>query len=405
MPKGQPSLKPRTPAVGEAHPCDLKYFVGNRPLQTRALISRQSRLYGPHKLNPMSTTTAPAASHTESPPSTGWVSRTVRHPVTRRVGRIVLRTYVTLLLLAVTVQAVVLFLLWKWPSYDWGTLVDRFVTSPAMAGLFAVLAAVIGAWSLHRQLTQTKRRAEDDAWWVQFEWVTDRIVSPDEDETEKAKKAKDRLPKSLAYNLMTALSKSARAGFQKAAVAGIFDHYRLGETPSPEEVGTETSDESRMDATEAESLRALLAELSSDTTSSENAHRLLSAYDYEDEVQKALRHRFGPAHSEPGRDFGADAIVDFGSYKLVMEVKQSVTNHHILERTGKRLRSVMDRVGAAGGVIVTAPPSLKSSDDTLTKDRIQELSKEGIHLIEWAPAEKSGALQNKIRAILPYVYH
>ncbi|QOT24086.1 hypothetical protein HMI60_20760 (plasmid) [Paenarthrobacter sp. YJN-D] len=318
-----------------------------------------------------------------------------------------LRTYVTLLLLAITVQAVVLFLLWKWPSYDWGALLDRFVTSPAMAGLFAVIAAVIGAWSLHRQLTQTKRRAEDDAWWEQFEWVTDRIVSPDEDETEKAKKAKDRLPKSLAYNLMTALSKSARAGFQKAAVAGIFSHYRLVDTPSPEQDGSETS-EPRMDAAEAESLRALLAELPSDATSSENAHRLLSAYDrahdYEDEVQKALRHKFGPAHSEPGRDFGADAIVDFGSYKLVMEVKQSVTNHHILERTGKRLRSVMDREGAAGGIIVTAPPSLTTSDNPQTKNRIDELSKEGIYLIEWDPSERSSALRDKVQAFLPYVY-
>lgn len=327
----------------------------------------------------------------------------------RRVGRIALRTYVTLFLLAITVQAVVLFLLWKWPSYDWGALADRFVTSPAMAGLFAVIAAVIGAWSLNRQLTHTKRRAEDDAWWEQFEWVTDRIVSPDEDETEKAKKAKDRLPKSLAYNLMTALSKSARAGFQKAAVAGIFSHYRLGDTPSPEQDGAETSDEPRMDATEAESLRALLAELPSDATSSENAHRLLSAYDrahdYEQEVQKALRHRFGPAHSEPSaRDFGADAFVEFGSHKLVVEVKQSVPNYGVLERTGKRLRAVMDREGAAGGIIVTAPPSLKSSDNPQTKERMDELSREGIYLIEWDPSEMSSALSDKIRAVLPYVY-
>lgn len=361
-------------------------------------------LSGPHKLNPMGTTTATAESDAESPPSTGWVSRTVLHRVTRRIGRVVLRTYVALLLLAATVQAVVLFLLWNWPSYDWGTLVDRFVTSPAMAGLFAVLAAVIGAWSLHRQLTQTKRRAEDDAWWVQFEWVTDRIVSPDEDEIEETKTAKDRLPKSLAYNLMTALSKSARAGFQKAAVAGIFDHYRLGETLSPKQDGTETPDEPRMDATEAESLRALLAELSPDATSSESAHRLLSAYDYENEVQRALRHSFGPAYSEPGHGFGADAIVDFGSYELVMEVKQSVPNHLILERTARQLREAMEYMGAAGGVIITQSTSLTSSANPVTKDRLQELSTKGIHLIEWSPNERSGALREKIRETLPSVY-
>jgi hypothetical protein len=356
----------------------------------------------------MSTTTAPAESDTEAPPAAGWVLRTARHPKTRQVGRIALRSYITLLLLAITVQAVVLFLLWKWPDYDWGALVDRFVTSPAMAGLFAVIAAVIGAWSLNRQLTHTKQKAEDEAWWEQFEWVTDRIVSPD-DETEKAKKAKDRLPKSLAYNLMTALSKTARADFQKAAVAGIFSHY-LRDTPSPDQDGTETSDEPRMDATEAESLRALLAALPSDATSSVGAHQLLSAYDryhhYEEEVQKALRHRFGPAHSEPSAgDFGADAIVEFGSHKLVVEVKQSVPSRSLLERTSERLRKVVARQGAAGAVIITNPPSLKSSESKLAKEQIHALSGEGIHLIEWAPAEGSGALRDKIGAILPDEYH
>lgn len=86
-----------------------------------------------------------------------------------------------------------------------------------MAGLFAVIAAVIaaviGAWSLNRQLTHTKRRAEDETWWEQFEWVTDRIVSPDEDETEKAKKAKDRLPSSLAWRLKPDTSPKTTTSF------------------------------------------------------------------------------------------------------------------------------------------------------------------------------------------------
>jgi hypothetical protein len=271
-----------------------------------------------------------------------------------------------------------------------------------MAGLFAVLAAVIGAWSLNRQLAHTKQKAHDEAWWEQFEWVTDRIVSPDEKEPERAAKAKDRLPRSLAYSLMTALSTSAKAAFQKAAVDGILSHY-LRETPSPEQDGSETSDVSHMDATEAESLRGLLAVLPDDSASRETARRVLSAYDYEDDVQRALRHRFGPAFSEPhAPDFGADGTIDFGSYKLVVEVKQSVTNYQILARIGQRLRAVMDREEASGGIIVTPPPSLKSLDNH--PDRIEALSNEGIHLIEWAPVEGSGALQDKIRDILPYVY-
>ena len=309
-----------------------------------------------------------------------------------------------MLLTAITVQAVALFLLRKWPSYSWGALLDRFVTSPAMAGIFAVFAAAIGAWSLNRQLAHTKQKAHDEAWWEQFEWVTDRIVSPDQEEPEKAAKAKEKLPRSLAYSLMTALSKSANAAFQKAAVDGILSHY-LRERPSPEQDGSEISDASHMDATEAESLRGLVAVLPEDSPSRETARRVLSAYEYEDDVRRALRHRLGEAFSEPDApDFGADAVIDHGSHKLLVEVKQSVTSLHVLARIGQRLRTVMDREEASGGIIVTPPPSLKSLGNPTAQDRIKAMSNERIHLIEWGPAEGSGALWDKIRDILPYVY-
>lgn len=349
----------------------------------------------------MSTTTAPADSHVEAPidndaeasPSPGWVSRTMHHPTTQLIGRIARRTYVFLLLLTATVQAVVLFLLWKWPSYDWGQLLDRFVTSPAMAGLFAVIAAVIGAWSLNRQLRHTKQKAEDEAWWEQFEWVTDRIVSPDEDETEKAKKAKDRLPSSLAFSLMTALSKSARAPFQKAAVAGIVDHYLRDfpqqDAPSPEQHETATPAEPSMDAAGVESLRGLLAELPQDATASYAARRVLSRYEdieYEREVRNALRQRFGEA-----------AVIQFGGHKLVVQGKPNISNLVRLKQTVEQLRAVMEQEGAATGVIVTRPQTWASS----ANPRINELFKQGIHLVEWVPAEGSGALRAKIRVILP----
>ncbi|WP_427118233.1 hypothetical protein [Pseudarthrobacter scleromae] len=278
-----------------------------------------------------------------------------------------------------------------------------------MAGLFAVIAAVIGAWSLNRQLTHTKQKADDEAWWEQFQWVTDRIVSPDV-ETEKPKEAKDALPKSLAYNLMTALSKTARAPFQKAAVAGIFSHY-LRDNPAPAQDGTETSDEPRMDATEAESLRALLATLPSDSTSNVgDAHQLLNAYDryhrYEEEVQRALRHRYGPAHAEAWNpSFGADAVIEFGAHKLLVEIKDSVRNRSILLKTSERLRKAVAQEGAAGAVIITNQLSLGSSLSGEASGQIQALSEEGIHLIEWDPAEGSGALRDRIGAILPDKYH
>ncbi|MEJ1116755.1 hypothetical protein WBN73_20815 [Paenarthrobacter sp. CCNWLY172] len=354
----------------------------------------------------MSTKMAQAENEVEESPSS--FSEEPAASVWRKIGRIALWAYVFVFLLAITVQAVVLFLLWKWPSYDWGRLADRFVTSPAMAGLFAVLAAVIGAWSLNRQLKQTKEKSGDEAWWEQFEWVTDRIVPSAEDENETAttKKLTDRLPHSLAYDLITALTKSARVDFQKAAVAGIFKHYLTESSVPPEQNGTPSPDEQEMDSAEAESLRrALLAVLpKDDSVSRSRPVRMLEAYEYERTVQKALAHRFGPQHLEAPTQFGADATVELGSYKLLVEVKSSLKARPVFERTAERLLSLMAREDAAGAVIVTAPPSLKSIGSPLALERLRDLGNQGIHLIEWAPSEGSGALRDKIRNTLPATY-
>ncbi|WP_238703496.1 hypothetical protein [Arthrobacter sp. TS-15] len=304
--------------------------------------------------------------------------------------------------MAITVHAVVLFSLWKWPSssYDWGPLIDRFVTSPAMAGLFAVIAAVIGAWSLNRQLKHTKQKTEDDAWWEQFEWVTDRIVSSGEEDADKDAKATERLPKSLAYNLMTALSKSARADFQNAAVAGIFEHF-FRDAPSLERDGSETSDGPRMDATEAESLRTLLSVLPEDSHSSRTARRALYSYDYEENVQRALRDSFESVHSNFSlADPRADALIESGSCKLLVEVKLSVTGILPLVNTGNRLHELKNQIGASGAVIITRPPALKAHTGK-AKELIRDLSIQGVHLVEWDPAEGSRALQQKITAFFP----
>ncbi|QOT19975.1 hypothetical protein HMI59_25205 (plasmid) [Paenarthrobacter sp. YJN-5] len=329
------------------------------------------------------------------------------HPVTRRVAAIALFTYLTVFLLTIAVHAVALFALWKWPwpSYDWGPLADRFVTSPAMAGLFAVFAAVIGAWSLNRQLKHTKQKAEDEAWWEQFEWVTDRIVSPNLDASEKASKTKDPLPFSMAISLIRSLKSTARAPFQKDAVDGILNHYLKGspqkDTPLPEQDETAPVDESSMDAAGVESLRALFAEFPSDEKSSQVVRAWDRHFEYENDVLAALRHRFGPLASKPGSDFGADAVMTIGSHKLVVEVKQLVPNQHILDRQAKRLRMVMDREGAHSAVIITPSPSLGSLANPVVSAHLDKLSKEGIHLVEWSPSEKSGALRDRILATLP----
>ncbi|MFJ4264359.1 hypothetical protein ACIPYU_18110 [Paenarthrobacter nicotinovorans] len=344
-------------------------------------------------------TTAVAESATDDTPEPGWLKRFWNRPKVRKPVRVGLCIYVTVFVLAVTFQAILLFLVWG-TQEDWVSYSGRFATSPAMAGLFAVLAAFIGARSLNKQLVHTKERAADESWWQQFEWVTDRIISTGE----KDEKEESRLPLSLAFDLMTSLSKTARAPFQKDAVGGILDHYlrdfRKQQDRTSEQNEAETSEGTNIDAASANSLRNLIATLPKETPSSASARRVLQAYErgeeYEYEVQRALRHLFVPVQPriEPG--FGADAIIEVASRDVVVELKLSMLNPNSFDKTAKRLAQVMEREGAAVSVIITPAPSIKSSVDSRFKSLIETWQRRGVHLIEWDPTEPSSALREKM---------
>lgn len=115
---------------------------------------------------------------------------------------------------------------WK-TGAEWEAFLLRFITSPAAAGIAALLAAIIASRSFAKGLNHTKKEAQAnrdkeaaEAWWEQFEWVSDRIVPKDPKQ--------ERLHNGLATTLLGALETAASGEFQREAVNGIRDTYIRG---------------------------------------------------------------------------------------------------------------------------------------------------------------------------------
>lgn len=328
----------------------------------------------------------------------------------RTHGRKLLYGYTIVLLVVISIQSVCLFFLWR-PPQDWVSFIARFVTSPAFAGVFAVIAATIGARQLAKQLLHTKKKAADEAWWQQFEWVTDRIITPDKG----GKTSGSKLPMSLALDLIASLTTIADGPFQKSAVEGIANHYLLDFTklpqddsegrgapettiPSSERAEDPSSEGSSMDEAAAKSLGNLLKHLPESSASSESARRALGAY-YEQEVGSALRHRgfdvvLGARIVNGTQLLEADIIATRGSKKVIVDVKYSLRTLNGARMTAKGLRTMMAVERARYGVIVTPP----SKTAALFAGDLAATS--GIHIVQWEPSMRSSELLRQLDLVL-----
>jgi hypothetical protein len=318
----------------------------------------------------------------------------------------------------VSIQALCLFFLWR-PPQDWVSFGARVITSPAIAGVFAVVAASIGALQLSKQLSHTKEKAADEAWWQQFEWVTDRVIAP---AGQKSEADSSRLPMSLAFDLMTSLSKVARAPFQKDAVGGILEYYvkdlpneepeDSDETetrnPSGSPAESPASESASMDSAAAESLRNLIDALPVSSRPSASARRVLAAYDaenYEQEIAKALRHH-GFDVTLPGmlKNLSADHIGDvdiiatIGDKKIIGDIKLSVRTPSALTNAGRNVRKLMRQEDATHGVIFTPPTNVAQLV-------VSELALQGIYVVLWEPNMRSFELKRQIDEVLEDTPH
>lgn len=318
----------------------------------------------------------------------------------RRNARKIFYGYAVLVLLVFSFQAVCILIILR-PSQEWArfwaSFGRSFATSPAAAGICAVIAASIAASQLSKQLAHSKDKAADEAWWQQFEWVTDRIISPGK----KAETDNVQLPSSLAFNLMTSLSGSARASFQRDAVGGILNHYLNGSKAEDGSTGSnglrkDMPDGRTMDAAAFKSLSDLVVTLPA--AASAPARSMLTAYEhqeYESEVLRALRHRFDVDFRADSEEiFGADAVVQVENQSIAIDVKLSIRDGATLQKTVSELQRHMALENATMGLIVTRPAKLLNANLA----RSISMLPENIRLVEWEPDMPSDTLSNRIRS-------
>jgi hypothetical protein len=215
-------------------------------------------------------------------------------------------------------------LLWK-PIERWISFGEDFATSPAMAGIAAVVAATIGSRALKRQLDHTREEAthartrdEEASWWEKFEWVTDRILPKDA--------AQKTLEKPLALALSTSLLNMSTADFQRAAVGGVIDHYlspvKKGKAQGH---GTSTADSSDASPDFLYALQEYVKATQNSPRGSGVASTLLKGTLFELEVKEALR-PYVP-YKDPSEDdrfdrgSTPDAIITIDGQMWCVEIK------------------------------------------------------------------------------------
>lgn len=255
----------------------------------------------------------------------------------------------------------------------------------------AVLAATIGAVSLHRQLAHSKRKAADEAWWQQFEWATDRIITPASGATA--------LPTSLAFDLTNSLYRSAQAQFQNDAIDGILKHYfkefEVQEEPASGRAQASTFQGREIDEVGASSLRSLIGTLPHSSTTSAQARRVLEGYEYEQEVRRALRHQgfleIDALTDDPSR---ADGLFAIGPKRFAIELKSYSPSSGMITMASRQLKHMMSSMGVEHGVLITRPRAEGNGPD------LKSLAAEGIHLVEWEPRMRSWELKSQIQDAL-----
>lgn len=286
-------------------------------------------------------------------------------------------SYAGALLLVVSVQALCLFFLWR-PPADWVSFLSRFATSPAIAGFAAVGAAIIGAQALARQLAYAKEKAADEAWWEQFEWVTDRVMPQDGSDS--------KLARPLAVDLLTSLVNSARASFQKDAVGGIMEHH-LSPSGLAEE---DSSQQPAIDEKEASSLRNFVKASKNAPRAATPALRALAAFDYE---ARGLEGLIGLGLDVVARSKGfPDAILTSGKKKIGLEFRLSGASAGAWGKLARAMADLSVRAGAEKCLFIT--------DAELSPSSLEAIAAEGVSIVVWDQDTGAEELKRLIQKVV-----
>lgn len=231
-------------------------------------------------------------------------------------------------------------------EHRWGVglWLSDFAKSPGLAGMSALIAAVIAFIGISRQVRVSRVSVEmartsaleaqthaqeslehqraveqDRAWWKTFEWASSRAIPSD--------KSAEPLPYVAVLNTFQALADSATDDVQRAAIAGVMDvaAKRAGETIAAD--GSSDSDGVDGDATEQ--LRSALSAYVATTANTPARSRAAEYQLYELDVLKALARVEGGSVrvQEDGRSrqsssgFRPDAIVEVDGNQVIVELK------------------------------------------------------------------------------------
>lgn len=285
-------------------------------------------------------------------------------------------------------------------SSAWVSFGEKFVVSPAMAGLAAIVAASIGALALKRQLDHTKteslhvqKKDAEEAWWEKFEWVTDRILPKDPSHM--------KLEKSLAIDLLTSLMAMSTEEFQKSAVSGVVEHY-LKPVSEPSSVGGEP--DIRTEA-EAKSVRNYIKASENASVVSGVAQGALTAYEYEKAVMNALSDRdmefdMFPEYPDPAaltgnRRLRPDAVLHVESKRVILEIKAwEKFRLPAAEMSVARMLVMKAAAAASHGIIITGV-------DIPARVQDSPLRLDGVRFVQWLPSDGSAVLEQRLRDAIP----
>ena len=189
-------------------------------------------------------------------------------------------------LAAGTVAAVAMLAINRPHAWGAGAWISDFAKSPGMAGLFAMVAALVALGGIAHQVSQARNALEhqreveqDRAWWTRFEWAAARAVPPDRSETP--------LPWPAVLSTFDALASSARDDVQKRAVGAIVEV--AASRPHAATVARTEAGEPGQPSTDGETARlAMLAYLRT-TENTPAASPAVRGLLYESEVRQALQ--------------------------------------------------------------------------------------------------------------------
>jgi hypothetical protein len=276
-------------------------------------------------------------------------------------------------LIAGTVSAAAVLAIDRPHRWGAGAWISDFAKSPGMAGIFALVAALIAFWGIQRQVTQSRRTLnhqqdveQDRAWWTRFEWAAERAAP--------ANPTDERLPWAAVVSTFDALASSARDDIQRRAVGAIMDVAARSAQPVPEgeRVGDEPESPSSPQVLSA--LRAYV-DSTADTPAQSTA---VTARLYEAEVLQALTRLFSGSAMIRRGGAVADALVESGGHRVVVEIKgySQPPGRGIGSRIENHVRYAMEASGGTQAVII-APVEIRLTDAAY-RDKITAVQWRGV---------------------------